>query len=73
MDFVGYPWQEAESQLQQNQIEYRCIAAHPSVNPRKGFHLNENCWFVVRQHIDNGVYHLVVAAKMGKEVFSNGL
>ncbi|EGO63184.1 hypothetical protein [Acetonema longum] len=73
MDFVGYPWKEAEVQLQQNRIEYRCVAAHPSVSPHKGFHLNENCWFVVRQRQEDGVYHLVVAAKMGKEVFLDGL
>lgn len=73
MDFVGYPWKEAEAYLQQNQMEYRCVAAHPSVSPRKGFRLNEGYWFVVRQQQENGVYYLVVAAKMGKEVFSDGL
>ena len=66
MNTVAYPLDEAEKKLQAEQIDYKVIVA------RHKRYLSEDSdspFYVIRQQIDaQGMYYLVVAAKLGKGV-----
>lgn len=66
VDTVGRPLQEAQTLLESRGFQYSVRITCP---PRPTFKVEHECLYVVRQHLAaDGVYHLVVAAKMGKEV-----
>ncbi|MEN6413157.1 MAG: hypothetical protein ABFC84_10440 [Veillonellales bacterium] len=67
MDTVAQSLALVQQELDKAKIQYTVSVTHPT---RKFFKLQEDCLYVIRQHIDaDGIYHLVAAGKMGKEVF----
>ncbi|SFL72693.1 hypothetical protein [Pelosinus propionicus] len=66
IDVVAKSLYVAEKQLNEAQIPYTVIVTRPT---RHISDLSENCFYVIRQQFNNGVYHLVAAAKMGRESF----
>lgn len=67
MDTVAQSLELVQQELERAKIQYRVSVTHPT---RKFFQVQENCLYVIRQHVDaDGIYHLVAAGKMGKEVF----
>lgn len=67
MDMVAQPLSAVIAQLDLQQYKYTVTRTKPSKNV---FNLMDECLYVVRQTLDDsGVYHISVAAKMGKEVF----
>ena len=66
MDMVAQPLQSILPELEARQISYTLSMTRPG---RQTFPLLDDCLYVVRQTLDdNGIYHIVIAAKMGKEV-----
>ncbi len=66
MDTVGQELPVVISQLEQSHIEYVISITSPT---RNSLTIDKDCFYVIRQHVSaSGVYHLVAAAKMGKEV-----
>ncbi len=55
----------AEKILTDANIPFKVVKILPR---SKKFQLLDDCRYVLRQSFDDGVCHLVVAAKMGKEV-----
>ncbi len=67
MDVVAQPLDEAVRLMKTLDAKYEINVTRPT---RSIFAVEEDNFYVIRQHIDaDGIYHLVVAAKMGKEVF----
>jgi hypothetical protein len=67
MDTVAQPISAVIRQFESQQISYTVTRTRPS---RNIFDITDDCLYVVRQTLDDsGVYHITVAAKMGKEVF----
>ncbi len=64
IDVVAKSLYAAEKQLNEAQIQYTVIVTRPT---RHISALAEDCFYVIRQQFHDGVYHLVAAAKMGKE------
>lgn len=66
MDFVAQQLSSAVAILSAQQIEYEVMVTKPD---RTSFALSDDCLYVVRQtKRPCGVYQLVAAAKMKKEV-----
>ncbi|CVK17621.1 MULTISPECIES: hypothetical protein [Sporomusa] len=66
MDTVAQPLSEVINKLEQNDSKYTVTITKPS---RNMFQLDDTL-YVIRQQVDaDGIYHLIAAAKMGKEVF----
>lgn len=66
MDTVGQPLSKIRQELEQHQIKYNIFFTRPL---SRMFSVDDNCLYVIRQHIDaDGIYNLVAAGKMGKEV-----
>lgn len=66
MDTVGQPLSEIRQQLDKLNSRYTITCSRPIT---RMFSVDDNCLYVIRQHIDaDGIYHLVAAGKMGKEV-----
>ncbi|SCM80428.1 conserved hypothetical protein [uncultured Sporomusa sp.] len=66
MDTVAQPLSEVINKLEQNDSKYTVTVTKPS---RNMFQLDDTL-YVIRQRVDaDGIYHLIAAAKMGKEVF----
>jgi hypothetical protein len=66
LDTVGQGLPVVISQLEQLHIEYVIAMTSPT---RNSLIIDKDCFYVIRQHVSaDGVYHLVAAAKMGKEV-----
>ncbi|HWR43132.1 hypothetical protein [Sporomusa sp.] len=66
MDTVAQPLSKVICKLEQANIKYAVTVTQPS---RKTFQMQDDL-FVIRQQLDDdGIYNLIVAAKMGKEVF----
>lgn len=66
IDTVAQPLSEVISKLEQSNCKYNITVTKPS---RTQFHLEETL-YVIRQRLNaDGIVNLVVAAKMGKEVF----
>lgn len=63
IDTVAKPLDVVKQQLDDAQIKYLITITSPS---RQVYNL-EDFFYVVRQQLQDGVYHLVVAAKMSKE------
>ena len=66
MDTVAQPLSEVINKLEQNDSKYTVTVTKPS---RNMFQLDDTL-YVIRQRVDaDGIYHLIAAAKMGREVF----
>lgn len=66
MDVVGQPLAKATEQLDKLQLKYTFLITRPL---NRMFTVDENCLYVIRQHLNaDGIYQLVAAGKMGKEV-----
>jgi hypothetical protein len=66
LDLVGKLLTEVLEQLDKLHVKHTISITRP-IN--RMFSVNENCLYVIRQHQDaDGVYHIVAAGKMGKEV-----
>ena len=66
MDFLAQSLQSAIQQLTDLNCKYSVKTTRPT---RDFFKLEGDSLYVIRQHLDtDGTYHLVAAAKMGKEV-----
>lgn len=66
VDTVGQPLSEIRQQLDKLNSRYTITCSRPIT---RMFSVDDNCLYVIRQHIDaDGIYHLVAAGKMGKEV-----
>ncbi|MBP8036875.1 MAG: hypothetical protein KAZ05_05060 [Negativicutes bacterium] len=65
VDVLMLPLVTAEKMLTAAGIPFVVAKSAPRSNK---FQLLDDCQYVVRQTMQNGVCHLVVAAKMGKEV-----
>lgn len=66
MDTVGQPLSEVRQQLEQFNLRYTISYTQPIT---RMFSVDNNYLYVIRQHLDaDGIYHLVAAGKMGKEV-----
>ncbi|WP_425060890.1 hypothetical protein SCACP_16470 [Sporomusa carbonis] len=66
MDTVAQPLADVIVRLEQANIKYTVTITQPT---RKAFQL-EDTLYVIRQQLDaDGIYNLMAAAKMGKEVF----
>jgi hypothetical protein len=63
IDTVAKPLCIVKKQLDDAQIKYKVSVTSPT---RQVFDLDD-FFYVIRQQLHDGVYHLVVAAKMGKE------
>jgi len=67
LDVLAQPLSFVTDQLDKKNLRYIVKVTRPT---RDFFKVDENCLYVIRQHIDaDGIYCLVAAAKMGKEVF----
>jgi len=65
VDTVAHCLVVAKEQLDEVNVKYIISMTRPTRNLSN---LDENYLYVIRQRIDtDGVYHLIVAAKMGKE------
>ena len=66
MDTVAQPLSEVINKLEQSDRKYTVTVTKPS---RNMFQLDDTL-YVIRQQVNaDGIYHLIAAAKMGKEVF----
>lgn len=67
MDVLAQSLQSAIQQLTDLNCKYTVKTTRPT---RDYFKLEGDSLYVIRQHLAaDGAYHLVAAAKMGKEVF----
>ena len=64
IDTVAKPLYVVEKQLDEAQIKYTVTITRPT---RQEAGLEEDLYYVIRQRFNNGIYHLVVAAKMSKK------
>nr|WP_092068263.1 hypothetical protein [Dendrosporobacter quercicolus]NSL47026.1 hypothetical protein [Dendrosporobacter quercicolus DSM 1736]SDL73135.1 hypothetical protein SAMN04488502_101678 [Dendrosporobacter quercicolus] len=66
MDVLAQPLLTAKHKLSELNCQYTIKITRPT---RSFFTVADDSLYVIRQRIDpEGVYHLVAAAKMGKEV-----
>ncbi len=65
IDVVAKSLYVAEKQLNEAKAQYAVIVTRPTHHVSA---LTENCFYVIRQQFHGGVYHLVVAAKIGREI-----
>jgi hypothetical protein len=67
LDLVAQPLNEVVNFLQLADIKYIVHITRPT---RTTFKVDLDCYYVIKQYFDaDDICHLVVAAKMGKEVF----
>lgn len=66
IDTVAQPLSEVISKLEQLKCKYSITVTEPS---RTLFHLEETFYVIRQQSNADGIINLIVAAKMGKEVF----
>lgn len=64
IDTVAKPLYVAEKELDEAQIKYTVTITRPT---RQVSSLEKDLFYVIRQQFNNGIYHLMVAAKMGRE------
>jgi hypothetical protein len=64
IDTVAKPFNVVEKQLDEAQIKYTVTITRPT---RQVSGPEEDLFYVVRQKFNDGIYHLTVAAKMGRE------
>ena len=65
-DIIGRPWKEAEEMLRGEGLSYEEERTFPS---RNFFSIDEDLLYVVRARKgEDGIFHIVLAARMRKEV-----
>ena len=71
MDTVGRRLNEVTAKLGSLKVHFEVVVTSPR---NRRFLTDTDCLYVIRQHIDaDGIYHLIAAGKMGKEVLNNGI
>ena len=71
IDVVGRPWHLAKALLNDANIRYNVTVTHPT---KDFFKLEPDGYYVVRQRVlDDGTVDIRLAARLLKEVSSNGL
>jgi len=67
VDTVAQSLSVVKEQFDKDKVKYMISRTRPTRNMSN---LDEECLYVIRQQIDtDGVYHLIVAAKMVKDKF----
>lgn len=70
-DIIGMPWELAKDLLNQANIRYNSVITYPT---KSFFSLKDNGYYVIKQkYLDDGELVVTLAARLLKEVFSNGL
>lgn len=70
-DIIGMPWELAKDLLNQANIRYNSVITYPTKN---FFPLKDNGYYVIKQkYLDDGELVVTLAARLLKEVSSNGL
>jgi hypothetical protein len=64
IDTVAKPLDVVEKELDEAQIKYTVKITRPT---RQVSGAEKDLFYVIRQQFNNGVYHLMVAAKMARE------
>ncbi|MBP3232234.1 aliphatic sulfonate ABC transporter [Anaerovibrio sp.] len=71
IDFVGRPWHFVKALLNDTNIRYNVTVTHPT---KDFFKLEPDDYYVVRQRVlDDGTVDIKLAARLLKEVSSNGV
>ena len=70
-DIIGMPWELAKDLLNQANIRYNSVITYPT---KSFFPLKDNGYSVIKQkYLDDGELVVTLAARLLKEVSSNGL
>ena len=70
-DIIGMPWELARDLLNQASIRYNSVITYPT---KSFFPLKDNGYYVIKQkYLDDGELVVILAARLLKEVSSNGL
>lgn len=70
-DIIGMPWKLAKDLLNQANIRYNSVITYPT---KSFFPLKDNGYYVIKQkYLDDGELVVTLAARLLKEVYSNGL
>ena len=70
-DIIGMPWELAKDLLNQANIRYTSVITYPT---KSFFPLKDNGYYVIKQkYLDDGELVVTLAARLLKEVYSNGL
>jgi len=70
-DIIGMPWELAKDLLNQANIRYNSVITYPT---KSFFLLKDNGYYVIKQkYLDDGELVVTLAARLLKEVSSNGL
>ena len=70
-DIIGMPWELAKDLLNQANIRYNSVITYPT---KSFFPLKDNGHYVIKQkYLDDGELVVTLAARLLKEVYSNGL
>ena len=70
-DIIGMPWELAKDLLNQANIRYNSVITYPT---KSFFRLKDNGYYVIKQkYLDDGELVVTLAARLLKEVYSNGL
>ena len=70
-DIIGMPWELAKDLLNQANIRYNSVITYPT---KCFFPLKDNGYYVIKQkYLDDGELVVTLAARLLKEVSSNGL
>ena len=71
IDVIGHPWHLAKALLNEANIRYNVTVTHPT---KDFFKLEPDGYYVVRQCLlDDGTLDIRLAARLQKEVSTNGL
>lgn len=70
-DIIGMPWELAKDLLNHANIRYNSVITYPT---KSFFPLKDNGYYVIKQkYLDDGELVVTLAARLLKEVSSNGL
>ena len=70
-DIIGMPWELARDLLNDANIRYNSVITYPS---KSFFPLKDDGYYVIKQkYLDDGELVVTLAARLLKEVSSNGL
>ena len=70
-DIIGMPWELAKDLLNQANIRYNSVITYPT---KSCFPVKDNGYYVIKQkYLDDGELVVTLAARLLKEVYSNGL
>ena len=70
-NIIGMPWELAKDLLNRANIRYNSVITYPT---KSFFPLKDNGYYVIKQkYLDDGELVVTLAARLLKEVYSNGL